>query len=166
MIGECNCACMPAHNPFGRFDLFLYASPVSSCIGSPLWIPSKCSPTYTFTGLALTYFVPCIEFMNFVFVCFDSGLFFIFFSLPPFGLVTCPDPASLLKSRVPFFVIHLFMWLVLLFQSYAASLTRRVQMQNYPPQKIYIYSMCVQPAFLSSCLYRPIIRKKTRPHWA
>lgn len=59
-------------------------------------------------------------------------------------------------------VVHLFAWLVFLFQSYAAFLTRGVQMQNYPPKNILsVYSQC-------SCrlVYRYLFLEEIRPHWA
>lgn len=146
MIGECNCACMPAHNPFGRFDLFLYASPVSSCIGSPLWIPSKCSPTYTFTGLALTYFVPCIEFMNFVFVCLDSGLFFVFFLFPPpfwfsnvsWSCFSVEESCSLFCDSFVYVTRVAFPELCCFLDSQSAN----AKLPPPPKKNIYIFNVC------------------------
>lgn len=100
MIGECNCACMPAQNPFGRFDLFLCAPPVFSWIDFSLWIPFKCfSPHTLFLGLTFIYFILHCG----VFVCV---LFFF-----PFGSVTCPELAFVWKTRV------IFSWLICLCDS-------------------------------------------------
>lgn len=101
MIGECNCACMPAQNPFGRFDLFLCAPPVFSWIDFSLWIPFKCFfPSYTFFGAHLYLFPFCIV------VCWC--VFYFFF---PFGSVTCPELAFVWKTRV------IFSWLICLCDS-------------------------------------------------
>lgn len=101
MIGECNCACMPAQNPFGRFDLFLCAPPVFSWIDFSLWIPFKCFFPHTlFLGLTFIYLFFCIV------VCWC--VFYLFF---PFGSVTCPELAFVWKTRV------IFSWLICLCDS-------------------------------------------------
>lgn len=150
MIGECNCACMPAQNPFGCDDLFLSASPVSPCTWSPtLDSPSSVFPPRTpFVGLTVTLFPAlslwcCVCVFQFCSV-FISPTSLFWFSNMSWTCFSVEESSYL-------FVVHLFLWLVVFFlQSYAAFLSRGVQIQNY--SKIYIYIKCVQPVFLSSCL--------------
>lgn len=130
MIGECNCACMPAQNPFGCYDLFLSASPVSSCTGLPLWIPFKCFPTNPF-GWAHRYLLCFLHWLyDVVFVCFN----FVLFLNPHLPLSVQWHVLNLLLWRIllPFCVLFVFCdsWFFI-FQSYAAFLSSGVQIQNY-----------------------------------
>lgn len=153
---------MPAQNPFGRSDLFLYASPVSSsCIGFPLWIPFKCFPTYPFVGLTLTYFVSCIELMMLCLCVSIWVCFYFIFSPPPFGSVTCPEPASLLTNPVT------FLWFICFrdscFFSRAMLLSWLAECKCKITQKniLSVYSQC-------SCrlVYSDPLLEEIRPHWA
>lgn len=46
MMGECNCACMPVQNPFGRDGLLFSAFPVFCSVGSFsfLWFSTSVFP--------------------------------------------------------------------------------------------------------------------------
>lgn len=154
MIGECNCACMPAQNPFGRFDLFLCAPPVFSWIDFSLWIPFKCFfPSYTFFGAHLYLFIFALWCVR---VC--VLLFFLLDQLRVLNLLSCERLVLSFRgsfvcvTRVPFF------------PSYAAFLTRGVQMQmqnEKEKKKKCVYSQC-------SChlVYSEPLLEKIRPHWA
>lgn len=155
MIGECNCACMPAQNPFGRFDLFPCAPPVFSWIDFSLWIPFKCFFPHTlFLGLTFIYFF---------FALWCVGVCYIFF---PFGSVTCPELAFVWKTRV------IFSWLICLcdsfffFQvmllSWLAECKCKCKMKkNQNKTNKCVYSQC-------SChlVYSEPLLEKIRPHWS
>lgn len=131
------------------FLIFFFLHPLClPALVSHFEFPSSVFPRTPFVGLTMTYFVSCIEFMV---LCLCVSILFCFYiPPPPFGSVTCPEPASLLKNPVTFlwFLCSCDSWFF--FQSYAAFLSRGVQMRNYSKKKNCI--KCIQPVFLSSCL--------------
>lgn len=78
MMGECNCACMPVQNPFGRDVLFLFAFPVFCSTVSFYFIGFSTSvfpDKLFFAFLILVYF-----FVLIIVLCLCVFLFFWFFS--------------------------------------------------------------------------------------
>lgn len=161
MIGECNCACMPAQNPFGCYDLFLSASPVSSCTGLPLWIPFKCFPTNPF-GWAHRYLLCFLHWVyDVVFVCFNFVLFLyphlpLWFSDTSWACFFVQESCYLFVVCLCFVTRGFFF-----FQSYAAFLSRGVQIQNYSKNILSVYSQC-------SChlVYSDPLLEEIKAHWA
>lgn len=96
-----------------------------------------------------------------VFVCFDLGLFLFIFFPPPFGSVTCPEPASLLTNPVT------FLWFICFrdscFFSRAMLLSWLAECKCKITQKNIssVYSQC-------SCrlVYSDPLLEEIRPHWA
>lgn len=72
MMGECNCACMPVQNSFGRNGLLISAFPgfLFSCF-LLLWFHYKCFPWYTpfLAYLFIWVIFLCCDY-SVVFVCF------------------------------------------------------------------------------------------------
>lgn len=64
-MGECNCACMPVQNPFGRVGLFISAFPVFCSIVFLLflWFLNKCFPWYNPFWLSFISFIFCVVIM-------------------------------------------------------------------------------------------------------
>lgn len=65
MMGECNCACMPVQNPFGRVGLFLSAFPVFSSVVSFYFFCFSTSvfPDTTLFWLSFILFIFCVVIM-------------------------------------------------------------------------------------------------------
>lgn len=65
MMGECNCACMPVQNPFGRVGLFLSAFPVFCSIVSFSFFGFSTSvfPDITLSWLSFSLFIFCVVIM-------------------------------------------------------------------------------------------------------
>lgn len=76
MMGECNCACMPVQNPFGRFDLILFAFPLFCSVVFQLFFfgfPTSVPPDTTPLGFPEFFF--CVVFML---LCLCAFLLFNF----------------------------------------------------------------------------------------
>lgn len=113
MIGECNCACMPVQNLFGRAGLFLYAFPVFC------WVVS-----FSFLGFSTSVFPRTILFcfsfffqFSFCVVITVLCLCVVFF---PFCSVLFLNFLSV--NDVGPFVVHLFVGFVFLLKNDAALL--------------------------------------------